>query len=78
MEDLNIEEIIKIGQRLFPEMSPEQIVGAFQQFREQLPQDMSNIEVAQIIRMTIEDLDKERSAPQPAMPSLRSKMGLSS
>lgn len=55
MEDLTPEQIVQMGQTLFPGASPEQIIDAFEQYRASMPEGTTNLEIAQVIKRSIDD-----------------------
>lgn len=61
MNDLDIEQIIKLGQLYFPQLDAEKIVEIFEKFKKLLPEGMSNLEIAQVIKKTI---DEKKSGKQ--------------
>ncbi len=63
MEDLTPEQIIQIGQQYFPEMDAQKIMEVFEQFKELMPES-SNLEIAQVIKMTIDENKATQGNPQ--------------
>ena len=55
MEDLTPEQIIQIGQMYFPQLDAQKIIEVFEQFKELSPES-SNLEIAQLIKMTVDDM----------------------
>ena len=64
MEDLTPEQIIQMGQMYFPEMDAEKILDVFEQFKQALPKGTSNLEIAQVIKMAVDDTKSNKGTPQ--------------
>jgi len=58
MNDLTTDQIIQIGQMYFPEMDAQKILDIFEQFRAIMPKGSTNLEIAQVIKMTVDDNKK--------------------
>jgi uncharacterized protein YoaH (UPF0181 family) len=59
MEELSMEEIIKVGRHMFPNITDEQLMQKFEEIRQILPEGMSNAEVAAIIFKSKSDVAQQ-------------------
>lgn len=58
MEDLKEEQIIELARVYFPEMEVDQILTVFNQVKAAMPEGTTNLEIAQVIKMTVDDLQQ--------------------
>ncbi len=64
MEDLTIEQIIKIGQMYFPQLDAQQIVDIFEQYKTKLPKGTSNLDIVKVIKLQMDNRKTENTKPQ--------------
>ena len=64
MQDLTPEQIIQMGQMYFPEMDPQQILDIFEQFKALMPKGSTNLEIAQVIKMSVDEHKMNKGKPQ--------------
>lgn len=63
MEDLTPEQIIQLGQTYFPELDGQQIIDIFEKYKEVLPKGLTNLQIAQVIKLNVDNYKASKGKP---------------